>query len=105
VTDDAGNTIFSHSVEAGDIWRMCQTKDAPIKVSIIVLICLFLLNGLNLSSPTFFVTTRMTPVTEFKEFERRFKFKPGFGRFKPRLKFFKLHLRKGFLTFKFLRSL
>jgi len=31
VTDDAGNTIFSHSVEAGDIWRMCQTKDAPIK--------------------------------------------------------------------------
>ena len=44
MTDDAGNTIFSHSVEAGDIWRMCQTKDAPIKVSIIVLICLFLLN-------------------------------------------------------------
>ena len=32
---------------------------------------------LNLSSPTFFVTTRMTPVTEFKEFERRFKFKPA----------------------------
>merc|ERR1719383_1030278 len=31
VTDEAGNTIFSHSVEAGDIWRMCQTKDAPIK--------------------------------------------------------------------------
>jgi len=31
VTDDAGNTIFSHSVEVGDIWRMCQTKDAPIK--------------------------------------------------------------------------
>jgi len=31
VTDDAGNTIFSHSVETGDIWRMCQTKDAPIK--------------------------------------------------------------------------
>jgi len=31
VTDDAGNTIFSHSVEAGDIWRMCQTKDLPIK--------------------------------------------------------------------------
>jgi len=25
------NKIFSHSVEAGDIWRMCQTKDAPIK--------------------------------------------------------------------------
>jgi len=23
--------IFEHTVEAGDIWRMCQTKDAPIK--------------------------------------------------------------------------
>ena len=33
VTDEAGNKIFSHSVEAGDIWRMCQTKDAPIKVT------------------------------------------------------------------------
>ena len=33
MTDDAGNTIFSHSVEAGDIWRMCQTKDAAIKVT------------------------------------------------------------------------
>ena len=32
VTDDAGTKIFQHSVEAGDIWRMCQTKDAPIKV-------------------------------------------------------------------------
>jgi len=31
VTDESGNTIFSHSVEPGDIWRMCQTKDAPIK--------------------------------------------------------------------------
>jgi len=31
VTDDSGNTIFSHAVEVGDIWRMCQTKDAPIK--------------------------------------------------------------------------
>ena len=31
VTDETGNTIFSHSVETGDIWRMCQTKDAPIK--------------------------------------------------------------------------
>ncbi len=35
VTDDAGNTIFSHSVEPGDIWRMCQTKDEPIKVSLV----------------------------------------------------------------------
>merc|ERR1712240_419535 len=31
VTDDAGNTIFTHTVEAGDIWRMCQTKDLPIQ--------------------------------------------------------------------------
>merc|ERR1712038_1394153 len=31
VTDDAGNTIFSHAVETGDIWRMCQTKDLPIQ--------------------------------------------------------------------------
>ena len=23
--------MFSHSVEEGDIWRMCQTKDAPIR--------------------------------------------------------------------------
>lgn len=31
VSDAAGNTVFSHEVEAGDIWRACQTKDAPIK--------------------------------------------------------------------------
>ncbi|WP_018916645.1 NADP-dependent isocitrate dehydrogenase [Vreelandella zhanjiangensis] len=31
VTDENGNTLFSHDVEAGDIWRMCQTKDAPIQ--------------------------------------------------------------------------
>merc|ERR1711970_812615 len=31
VTDDAGTKIFQHSVEAGDIWRMCQTKDLPIQ--------------------------------------------------------------------------
>merc|ERR1712112_490571 len=31
VTDDAGNAIFTHTVEAGDIWRMCQTKDLPIQ--------------------------------------------------------------------------
>merc|ERR1711874_149461 len=31
VTDAAGNTIFSHAVNPGDIYRMCQTKDAPIK--------------------------------------------------------------------------
>jgi len=31
VSDEAGNTIFSHAVEAGDIWRACQTKNAPIE--------------------------------------------------------------------------
>jgi len=31
VTDDDGAVIFEHAVEAGDIWRMCQTKDAPIQ--------------------------------------------------------------------------
>jgi isocitrate dehydrogenase len=31
VTDDAGNVVFEHAVEAGDIWRMCQVKDAPIQ--------------------------------------------------------------------------
>jgi isocitrate dehydrogenase len=28
---DASGAIFTHEVEQGDIWRMCQTKDAPIK--------------------------------------------------------------------------
>lgn len=31
VLDQDGVEIFSHPVEAGDIWRMCQTKDAPIQ--------------------------------------------------------------------------
>ena len=31
VTDDSGAEIFKHSVEVGDIWRMCQTKDLPIQ--------------------------------------------------------------------------
>ncbi|NIK33738.1 isocitrate dehydrogenase [Xanthomonas arboricola] len=31
VTDDTGNTVFEHAVEAGDLWRMCQVKDAPIQ--------------------------------------------------------------------------
>ncbi|HEX7369949.1 MAG TPA: NADP-dependent isocitrate dehydrogenase [Rhodanobacteraceae bacterium] len=30
VTDQDGNVVFEHKVEAGDIWRMCQTKDAPV---------------------------------------------------------------------------
>lgn len=28
---DSGETLIEHSVEKGDIWRMCQTKDAPIQ--------------------------------------------------------------------------
>ena len=31
VVDDNGNTVFEHAVEAGDIWRMCQVKDAPVQ--------------------------------------------------------------------------
>ncbi|ASR43209.1 isocitrate dehydrogenase (NADP(+)) [Xanthomonas citri pv. mangiferaeindicae] len=31
VTDADGNVVFEHAVESGDIWRMCQTKDAPIQ--------------------------------------------------------------------------
>ncbi|MBT0812772.1 NADP-dependent isocitrate dehydrogenase [Litoribacter ruber] len=31
VINSAGEVIFEHPVEKGDIWRMCQTKDAPIQ--------------------------------------------------------------------------
>jgi isocitrate dehydrogenase len=31
VVDQDGSTLLSHSVEQGDIWRMCQTKDVAIK--------------------------------------------------------------------------
>jgi isocitrate dehydrogenase len=31
VVDANGNTLISHNVEQGDIWRMCQAKDAPIR--------------------------------------------------------------------------
>jgi len=31
VSDGSGKIIFEHVVEAGDIWRMCQAKDAPIQ--------------------------------------------------------------------------
>ena len=31
VTDKAGNVLLEHSVEPGDIWRACQTKDAPVQ--------------------------------------------------------------------------
>ena len=31
VVDAAGKTLLEHKVEEGDIWRMCQVKDAPIR--------------------------------------------------------------------------
>ena len=31
VVDQGGATLLEHDVDAGDIWRMCQTKDAPIQ--------------------------------------------------------------------------
>ncbi|MDE2842601.1 MAG: NADP-dependent isocitrate dehydrogenase, partial [Chloroflexota bacterium] len=31
VVDDSGNVLLDQSVEEGDIFRMCQTKDAPIQ--------------------------------------------------------------------------
>jgi isocitrate dehydrogenase len=31
VVDADGKTLLSHEVEAGDIWRMCQTKDVAIR--------------------------------------------------------------------------
>lgn len=31
IIDEKGNVLTSHQVEAGDIWRACQAKDAPIK--------------------------------------------------------------------------
>ena len=31
VVDDNGNVLTEHEVGAGDIWRACQTKDAPVR--------------------------------------------------------------------------
>ena len=31
VVDAAGSVLMQHTVEAGDIWRACQAKDAPIQ--------------------------------------------------------------------------
>ena len=31
VVDEDGQTLLEHPVETGDIWRMCQTKDLPIR--------------------------------------------------------------------------
>jgi isocitrate dehydrogenase len=31
VVDEVGEVLMQHTVEKGDIWRMCQTKDLPIR--------------------------------------------------------------------------
>jgi len=31
IVNENGETLISHTVEAGDIWRACQVKDAPIQ--------------------------------------------------------------------------
>jgi isocitrate dehydrogenase len=31
VSDGAGNVLLEHTVDEGDIWRACQTKDAPVQ--------------------------------------------------------------------------
>jgi isocitrate dehydrogenase len=31
VVNSAGNVLLQHDVDKGDIWRMCQVKDAPIR--------------------------------------------------------------------------
>jgi isocitrate dehydrogenase len=31
VVDDTGKVLLEHAVETGDIWRACQTKDAPVR--------------------------------------------------------------------------
>ena len=31
IVDGAGTTLLEHTVKAGDIWRMCQVKDGPIR--------------------------------------------------------------------------
>jgi isocitrate dehydrogenase len=31
VIDASGQTLFEHTVEQGDIWRMCRTRDLPIR--------------------------------------------------------------------------
>src|SRR4029078_3310132 len=31
VVDASGRALFEHQVEQGDIWRMCRTRDLPIR--------------------------------------------------------------------------
>jgi len=39
VTDSEGCVLLEHPVEAGDIWRMCQTKDLPIQDWVKLAVC------------------------------------------------------------------
>ncbi len=31
IVDESGRVLLSHSVQEGDVWRACQTKDAPVQ--------------------------------------------------------------------------
>jgi isocitrate dehydrogenase len=31
IVDESGGVLLEHAVEAGDVWRACQTKDAPVR--------------------------------------------------------------------------
>jgi isocitrate dehydrogenase len=31
VVDEAGKVVFEHAVDTGDIWRLCRTRDLPIR--------------------------------------------------------------------------
>ncbi|MBS0633545.1 MAG: NADP-dependent isocitrate dehydrogenase [Verrucomicrobia bacterium] len=31
IVDESGKTLLEHTVAAGDVWRACQTKDAPVQ--------------------------------------------------------------------------
>jgi isocitrate dehydrogenase len=31
VINSGGEALMTHDVSTGDVWRMCQTKDEPIK--------------------------------------------------------------------------
>ena len=31
IVDAGGSTLLEHQVDAGDVWRACQTKDAPVR--------------------------------------------------------------------------
>src|SRR4029079_6166229 len=31
VVDESGRALTTHAVEAGDVWRMCRTRDLPVR--------------------------------------------------------------------------